>query len=94
MQEVWSQYARETGQPVHNRMNCHRFDIVHRRTDVLPVVAHLVTSEGHSETDLSAIIIDVCWKEATILRKTRDSRWIRTLGTSWASGLNLRADGL
>ena len=54
------QYVEETGQPLHNRMNGHRFDIIHHRTDihVSPVVAYF-TSEGHSETDLSVIIIDV-----------------------------------
>ena len=63
---------RETGQPVHNRMNGHHFDIVYHQTDISPVAAHF-TSEGHSETDLSVIIIDVRWKEDTILKKIRES---------------------
>ena len=35
----------ETEQPLHNRMNGHCFDIIHRQTDVSPVAAHF-TSEG------------------------------------------------
>ena len=87
------QYVGETGQPLHHRINGHHFDIVHCQTDVTPVAAHF-TSEGHSETNLSVIVIDVCWKEDTILRKIRESRWIRMLGTSWLSGLNLQTNGL
>ena len=87
------QYVGETGQPLHYRMNGHRFDISHGRIDESPVAAHF-NSEGHSETDLSVMVIDVCWKKDTILRKIRESRWIRTLDTSWPSGMNLRIDGL
>ena len=87
------QYVGETGQPLHSRMNSHRFNISHGRIDESPVAAHF-TSEGHTETDLSVMIIDRCWKEDTILRKIRESRWIRTLETSWPSGMNQRTDGL
>ena len=38
----------------------------------------------HSETNLSVIIIDISWKEDTILRENRESRWIRMLETSWS----------
>ena len=68
------------GDPLHYRMNGHRFDIVHCQTDVSSVVAHF-TSEGHPETDLLVIIIDICWKEDTILRKFKESRWIKMLVT-------------
>ena len=87
------QFVGETRQPLLDRMTSHHFDIVHCQTDISPVAAHF-TSKHHSVTDLSVIIIDVCWKEATILRKIRQSRWIRTLGTSWPSSLNLRTDSL
>ena len=87
------QYVGETRQPLHNRMNSHCFDIVHRRTDGSPMAAHF-NSEDHSETNFLVIIINIYWKEDTILGKIRDSWWIRTLGTSWPSGLNLRTNCL
>ena len=89
------QYVGETGQPLHSRMNSHRFNISHGRIDESPVAAHF-TSEGHTDTDtnLSVMIIDRCWKEDTILRKISESRWIRTLETFWPSGMNQRTDGL
>ena len=74
----------ETGQPLHSRMNNHRFNIAHGRIDESPAEAHF-TSEGHTEADLLVIIIDRCWNKDTILRKIRESRWIRTLKTSWPS---------
>ena len=83
----------ETGQPLHYRMNGHRFDITHGRIHESPVAAHF-NSAGHDERDLSVMVIDVCWRRDAILRKIRESRWIRTLDTSWPSGMNLRTDGL
>ena len=74
-------------------MNGHRFDITHGRTDESPVAA-LFTSEGHTETDMSIQIIDRCWKEDAILRKIRESGWIRTTEISRPSGMIQRTDGL
>ena len=65
------QYVGETGQPLHNRMNSHRFNIAHGRTNESPVAAHF-TSEGHTEIDMSVMVIDRCWKEDAILRKIRE----------------------
>ena len=67
------QYMGETGQPLHSRINRHRFNtcISHGRIDESPVAAHF-TSEGHTETDLSLMMIDRCWKDDTILRKIRE----------------------
>ena len=45
-------------------------------------VAPHFTSEGQSESDLSVMIIDRCWKEDSILRKVRENRWIRMLDTA------------
>ena len=87
------QCVRETGQPLYSRMNSHRFNITHGRIDESPVAAHF-TSKGHTEADLLVMIIDKCWKKDAILRKIRESRWIRTLKTSWPSGMNQRTDGL
>ena len=87
------QYVGETRQPLHNQMNCHCFNIAHGRTNKSSVAAHF-TSEGHTETDLSVMIIDRCWKEDTTLRKIRESRWIRTLDTALPSGMNYRTNCL
>ena len=37
-------------------------------------------------------IIDRLWTDDVIRRKNRESRWIRTLGTLWPRGMNLRSD--
>ena len=87
------QYVGESGQPLHMRMNGHRYDISHRKTKESPVAAHF-TSTGHSESDLSVCVIDRLWTDDVIRRKNRESRWIRTLGTLWPSGMNLRSDAL
>ena len=87
------QYVGETGQPLHNRMNGHRFNITHGCINESLVVAHF-TSESHTETDMSVMIIDRCWREGAILRNIRESRWIRMMDTAWPSGMNYRTDGL
>ena len=87
------QYVGESGQPLHKRMNSHRYDITHGRIEESPVAAHF-RSDGHSESDLSVCVIDRLWTEDTIRRKNRESRWIRTLGTLSPRGMNLRSDAL
>ena len=74
-------------------MNNHRFDITHGRTEVSPVAAHF-RSAGHSEADQWVCVINRLWKEDVILRKNRESRWIRTLGTLWPKGIDLQSDAL
>ena len=87
------QYVGESGQPLHKRMNGHRFDVTHGRVEESPVAAHF-RSAGHSEADLSVCVIDRLWTDDVIRRKNRESRWIRTLGTLWPRGMNLRSDAL
>ena len=72
-----------------SRMNSHCFNIAHGGIDESPVAAHF-TSKGHTETDLSTMIIDRCRKKDAILRKIGQSRWIRKSETSWPSGMNQR----
>ena len=50
--------------------------------------------KGHTEANLWVMVINKCWKNDAILRKIRESRWIRSLKTFWPSGMNLRTDGL
>ena len=74
-------------------MTNHKFNITHGRIEVSPVAAHF-RSANHSEADLSVCVIDRPWKEDVIRRKNLESRWIRTLGTLWPRGMNLRLDTL
>ena len=87
------QYVGETGHPLHGRINGHRFNIAHRRTEESPVAAHF-NGEGHSQADMVVAVIDQLYSRDPCLRKIRESRWIRTLGTSHPSGMNLRVDSL
>ena len=87
------QYVGETGQPLHRRVNNHRFNIAHRRTEESPVAEHF-NGEGHALSDMTVVAIDQIYSHDPCLRKIRESRWIRTLGTSYPSGMNLRVDSL
>ena len=85
------QYVGETGQPLHLRVNGHQYDITHRKTDESPVVEHF-TSGTHTESDMAVMAIDLSRSCDTCVRKIRENRWIRTLGTLSPSGVNLRVD--
>ena len=87
------QYVGETCQPLHLRVNGHRYDITHRRTDESPVAEHFRTGT-HTESDMAVMAIDLVLSCDACLRKIRESRWIRTLGTSSPSGMNLRVGSL
>ena len=87
------QYVGETSQPLHARINGHRFDITHRRTDVSPVADHF-NSGAHSESDMTVMVIELSSSRDPCLRKVKEGRWIRTLETSSPSGMNLRVDSL
>ena len=87
------QYVGESGQPLHKRINSHRFDVTHGRIEESTVAAHF-RSDGHSESDLLVCVIDRLWTEDTIRWKNEESRWIRTLGTLLPRGMNLRSDAL
>ena len=51
------QYVGEMGQPLHLRVNGHRFDITHRRTDESPVSNHF-NSRLHALADMSIMVIE------------------------------------
>ena len=87
------QYIGKTGQPPHCRINGHQHDITHLRTEESPVAKHF-NSEMHSQADMGLMVIDQLWNRDPCLRKIRERRWIRTLGTIHPSGMNLRVDGL
>ena len=87
------QYVGETGQPLHLRINGHRFNITHGKTEESPVAEHFY-GEGHTLADMTVMAIDKIYSHDSCLCKIQESRWIRTLGTSYPSGMNLRMDSL
>ena len=93
MQEMWYPTCDRNWATSHYQTNGHHFDITYDRRDQSPVAVHF-TSEGHTEDDLLDMIIDLCWRKDTILRKIRESKWIRMLENSWPSGMNLKIDRL
>ena len=58
-----------------------------------PVAAHFNT-RGHSVEDMEVMVTDRLWTDDPVLRKIRESRWIRTLDTSYPRGTNRRTDTL
>ena len=87
------QYVGETSQPLHARINGHRSDIVHRRTDVFPVAEHF-NSGAHSVLDMTVMVIELSTSHDPCLRKVKEGRWIRTLETLLTSGMIFRVDSL
>ena len=87
------QYVGKTGQPLHPRIDSHRFNIVHRRTEESLVAEHF-NGTGHTLADMTVMTIDPLYSHDPCLRKMRESRWIRTLVTSHPFGMNLRVDSL
>ena len=87
------QYVGKTGQPLHRRINSHHSDIKQSRTEESPV-AEYFNSEGHTLADMTVVAIDQLYSHDSCLRKIRESRWIRTLGTSHPYGINFRVYSL
>ena len=83
----------EIGQPLHCRINGHRFDITHQRTDESPVVVHF-NNVAHSVRDMAVIVIDQLHSSDPTLQKMRESRSFRDLRTAFPQGMNLRVDSL
>ena len=79
------QYVGETEQALNERMNSHRTDIRHKKTEK-PVA----NSRDHTMDDVQVMVIERIWRNDTVLRKIREKRWISTLDTSWPNGMNLR----
>ena len=44
--------------------------------------------------DMTVMVIDQIYSRDPTLRKIKESRWIRDLGTSYPLGMNLRVDSL
>ena len=72
-------------QPLHCRINSHSFDIMHMRTEDSPVAAHF-NIDAHSQADMTVMVINQVHSHDSCLRKIRESRWIRTLETSFPLG--------
>ena len=75
---------------------CHdggHHDIAHKRTEDSPVETHF-NHDAHSLSDMTVMVIDLVSSHDPCLHKIWESRWIRTLGTSLPSRMNLRVDSL
>ena len=88
-----SEYVEETGQPLHMRVNGHRFDIAHWRTEKSPV-AEDFHSGTHLGLNMSVMVIELARSRGACLRKIRESTWRMTLGTPSHLGMNLRVNSL
>ena len=86
------QYVGETVQPLHRRINGHRY-IMHGKAKECPV-AEDFNGEGHTLADVTVVAINKIHSHDSFLRKVRERRWIRNLGTSYSLGMNLRVDSL
>ena len=76
----------KTHHPLHCRMNGHRFDIMHGHIEKSEVATHF-NSDGYREADLTVMITNKLWRKETTMRKIRERRWIRTLGSLWPMGI-------
>ena len=85
------QHVCKTGQPLHLRINGHRFNITHGKTEESPVAEHF-NGERHTFTDVTVVAIDKIHSHNSCLCKIRESRWIRIMRISYPSGMNLRVD--
>ena len=66
---------------------------IDRRTVESPVVEHF-NSDEDTLADMTVVAINQIHSHNPCLHKIGESRWIRTLGTSYPSGMNLRANSL
>ena len=57
-------------------------------------VAEYFSGEARTLADVTVMAINKIHSHDSCLRKIRESRWIRTLGTSYPTGINLRVDSL
>ena len=73
------------GQLLNHRVNNHCFNITHTRTEESPVVKHF-TGNGHNQADMVVAVVDQLYSRDPCFCKIKESRWIRTLGTSYPSG--------
>ena len=64
-----------------------------RRTEESPVEEHF-NSDQDTLADITVMAIDQVHSHNPCLCKIGKSRWIRTLGTSYPSGMNLRVNSL
>ena len=66
---------------------------IRKKTKEKPVAAHFC-SDGHTLSDFSVVVVDQLHQADPVLRKNRESRWIRLLQTEAPKGINLRVDRL
>ena len=76
---------------LHRTINSHCFDITQWRNEQSPV-AEKFNGLGNTLADVTVMAIDQLYSHDSCLRKIRESKWIRTLGTSYPFWTNLRVD--
>ena len=74
------QYVGKTEQLLHCRINNHRYDITHRRTEESHVAEHF-NSNADTQAGMVIMVIDQMHSSNPCLQKIRESKWTRTLGT-------------
>ena len=57
-------------------------------------MAEHFNSGAHKESDMAVVVTELALSHDVCLRKIREGRWIRTLGTLSPAGMNLRVDSL
>ena len=83
------QYAGETQNPLHIRLNGHRNNITYRQTEK-PVTGHF-NSPGHSLDDLRIAFLEVMRSFDESLRRRLEGYWIKQLRSLHPEGMNLDA---
>ena len=79
------QYVGETSNPLHTRLNAHRYDIKHNKPT--PIAIHF-NSPNHDLTDLKITPIEILTNNNKNLRLKRETYWQNTLSTNFPRGLN------
>ena len=82
------QYVGETENPLHVRMNGHRYDY-HQRLPDKPVAKHFYNTSSHTFEDASGIVIKQLHSAGSVRWKYRESYWIHILRTLTPDSLNL-----
>ena len=87
------QFVGETGQPLHMKVSGHQYDIAHQKTEETPMAKHF-NSREYVESEITVMFSEFAQSHDTCLDKLRESRWMRTLGTSSPLGMNFTVNSL
>ena len=92
LHKPWSQIIRRAAKGFLTALKTYHMSCEQQlNTEESSVVVHF-NGEEHTLVDMTIIAIDKVYSHDSCLRNIRESRWIRTLGTSYPSGMNLSVD--